>query len=100
MKKKSNRKEPIKSKKPQAEITLLKKEISRLKKLARSNDKPDVPFTDVPEQKKAEYAEHQVINRYQTLFEQMVNGFALHEIILDKNGKPSDYRFLEVNVGF
>lgn len=30
----------------------------------------------------------------------MQNGFALHEIILDKDGKLIDYRFLQVNPAF
>ncbi len=37
---------------------------------------------------------------YRTLFHEMLNGFAVHEIICDKNGKPRDYRFLEVNEAF
>ena len=35
--------------------------------------------------------------RYRELFTSMVDGFALHEIICDKDGNPIDYRFLEVN---
>jgi len=38
--------------------------------------------------------------RYRELFQAMQNGFALHEIICDEAGKPSDYRFLEVNQAF
>lgn len=38
--------------------------------------------------------------KYQYLFENLSNGFALHEMILDSNGKPVDYRFLEVNSAF
>ncbi len=38
--------------------------------------------------------------RYRTLLVQMLNGFALHEIICDGAGKPIDYRFLEVNSAF
>ncbi len=34
---------------------------------------------------------------YQMLFHEMLNGFALHEIICDDQGKPTDYRFLAVN---
>lgn len=34
------------------------------------------------------------------LFENMHDGFALHEIILDENGKPVDYAFLDVNAAF
>jgi PAS domain S-box-containing protein len=38
--------------------------------------------------------------RYRLLFSKMLDGFALHEIICDEAGKPSDYRFLEVNPAF
>jgi len=34
------------------------------------------------------------------LFATMIEGFALHEIICNENGKPSDYRFLRVNTAF
>ena len=38
--------------------------------------------------------------RYRTLFNEMTEGFAVHEIICDEKGEPSDYRFLEVNPAF
>ncbi len=38
--------------------------------------------------------------KYQLLFNEMLEGFALHEIILDEAGKPVDYRFLDVNPAF
>jgi PAS domain S-box-containing protein len=38
--------------------------------------------------------------KYRFLFNTMLDGFALHEIICDENGKPCDYRFLEVNPAF
>lgn len=37
---------------------------------------------------------------YKLLFENMTQGFALHEIILDADQKPVDYRFLSVNKAF
>ena len=37
---------------------------------------------------------------YQTLFREMLDGFALHEIILDADGTPVDYRFLAINPAF
>ncbi len=37
---------------------------------------------------------------YQLLFDRMLNGFALCEIILDESGTPRDYRFLDVNPAF
>jgi len=38
--------------------------------------------------------------KYRNLFSSMGEGFALHEIILDADGKPCDYRFLEINHAF
>jgi PAS domain S-box-containing protein len=38
--------------------------------------------------------------RLRSVFDSMAEGFALHEIILDKTGSPCDYRFLEVNPAF
>jgi len=38
--------------------------------------------------------------RFRQLFESMISGFALYEIILDDAGVPRDYRFLEVNPAF
>ena len=38
--------------------------------------------------------------RYRSLFKNMPGGFALHEIITDIDGRPSDYQFLEVNPAF
>ncbi|MFO7817308.1 MAG: PAS domain S-box protein [Desulfovibrionales bacterium] len=37
---------------------------------------------------------------YQTLFTKMLDGFALHQIIHDKDHNPVDYRFLSVNPAF
>ncbi|MCX6698626.1 MAG: PAS domain S-box protein [Methanomicrobiales archaeon] len=37
---------------------------------------------------------------FRTLFQEMLNGFAVHEIICDENGKPRDYRFIDVNPAF
>ncbi|HPI19336.1 MAG TPA: PAS domain S-box protein, partial [Candidatus Kapabacteria bacterium] len=38
--------------------------------------------------------------KYRTLFENMNEAFALHEIILDENNEPVDYRFIEINSVF
>ena len=38
--------------------------------------------------------------KYRTLFNNMFDGFALHEIICDENGNPIDYRFIDVNQAF
>lgn len=44
--------------------------------------------------------QRQTEREYQTLFREMLDGFALHEIILDEEGHPADYRFLAVNPAF
>ncbi len=38
--------------------------------------------------------------KYRSLFVHMVEGFALHEFVYDKKGKPVDYKFLAVNSEF
>jgi len=38
--------------------------------------------------------------RYRLLFSEMVEGFALHEIVVDDQGKPIDYIFLDINPAF
>jgi two-component system sensor histidine kinase/response regulator len=38
--------------------------------------------------------------QHRLLFENMSQGFAVHEIILDSAGEPCDYRFLQVNHAF
>jgi PAS domain S-box-containing protein len=37
---------------------------------------------------------------YQTLFRELLDGFAVHEILCDADGQPVDYRFLAVNPAF
>ncbi len=37
---------------------------------------------------------------YHTLFNEMLDGFALHEIICNQAGEPIDYRFLSINPAF
>jgi len=53
-------------------------------------------FRDITEQKKNERVDKQ----YRELFNEMLTSFALHEIILDSDGNPIDYKFLNVNPAF
>ena len=39
-------------------------------------------------------------NRYRTLFDTLIEGFCTIEVLFDANGKPVDYRFLEINPAF
>jgi len=48
---------------------------------------------DITEKYKAE-------QDYKMLFREMLEGFALHEILCDDSGKPVNYRFLAVNPAF
>lgn len=38
--------------------------------------------------------------KYFMLFNRMIDGYALHEIICDEKGIPSDYRFIDINPAF
>ena len=56
--------------------------------------------SDITARKSAEESLRQSEERYRTLFNTMTEGFAIDEIILDKNGKPCDLKYLEVNPAF
>ncbi|MHB8095407.1 MAG: PAS domain-containing protein [Candidatus Aminicenantales bacterium] len=52
------------------------------------------------ELKVKEEALHESEENYRHIFQNMLDGYALHEIILDGRGAPVDYRFLAVNPAF
>jgi PAS domain S-box-containing protein len=54
----------------------------------------------IGERRRAELALQESEERYRSLFSNMSEGFALHEVITDDEGRPCDYRFLEVNPAF
>jgi PAS domain S-box-containing protein len=55
---------------------------------------------DTTDRKQAEEALLESESKYKHLFDKMIDGFALHEIICDETGKPIDYRFLAINPAF
>jgi PAS domain S-box-containing protein len=55
---------------------------------------------EVAVRKRAEETLRSSEERYRSLFEGMTEGFAFHEILLDENGKPYDFRFLDINPAF
>ena len=55
---------------------------------------------DITDLKQAEDALRESENRYRTLFECMQEGFYLSRIILDDDGRPCDYIYLDANQAF
>lgn len=59
-----------------------------------------VSLADITARKRAEESLRISEKRYHELFNSMIDGFALHEVIVDEGGAPVDYRFLEVNPAY
>jgi PAS domain S-box-containing protein len=59
-----------------------------------------VAWRDISERMRAEEALQSSEKKYRDLFGSMIEGFAVHEIILDAEGKPIDFRFLDLNPAF
>jgi len=55
---------------------------------------------DITERIEAQKALKESEEKYRLLVTQMMQGLAVHEIILDRDGKPADYRFLDINPSF
>ncbi|MBF0387260.1 MAG: PAS domain S-box protein [Candidatus Omnitrophica bacterium] len=57
-------------------------------------------LADITERKLASQALEESEKKHRALFEEMVSGFAFHELVLDERGQPEDYIFLQVNKEF
>ncbi len=55
---------------------------------------------DITENNKSKYQLQESEKKYRLLFENITQGFALHEIITDSENRPIDYRFLVVNSAY
>ncbi|BCR03122.1 hypothetical protein DESUT3_01910 [Desulfuromonas versatilis] len=86
-----------------------KVELTRVRdELRRSNENLETLIEQRTAELKAEIVRRQEVedslreseHRYRTLFDTMLAGFALNEIILDADGRPCDCRFLEINPSF
>ncbi|MFH1134678.1 MAG: PAS domain S-box protein [Pseudomonadota bacterium] len=56
--------------------------------------------SDIAERKHAERQLRESEEKYRSLFAEMGQGFALHQIVYDQEGRPSDYITLEINRAF
>jgi PAS domain S-box-containing protein len=65
--------------------------------LARQKEELANVLTELESQNKRQ---REAVENYQTLFREMLDGFALHEIVCDEQGNPVDYRFIAVNPAF
>jgi PAS domain S-box-containing protein len=59
-----------------------------------------IVFMNGTEQKNSQIQITRSNKRFSDLFQGMLNGFSLHEIICNEEGQPIDYRFLDVNPAF
>jgi len=57
-------------------------------------------FVDITDRTKAENALKESEKKYSSLFNTMLEGFALHEIVCDADGKPINYVFGDINPAF
>jgi PAS domain S-box-containing protein len=55
---------------------------------------------DITDRKHADQALRQSETRFTALFNNMTNGFALHEVVRDDVGNVVDYQFLDINPAF
>ena len=55
---------------------------------------------DITDQRETEKELRNSERKYRELFTEMTEGFALHEMIYDEDGRPYDYRFIDLNPAF
>ncbi|SDG68907.1 PAS domain-containing hybrid sensor histidine kinase/response regulator [Desulfosporosinus hippei] len=57
-------------------------------------------YTDITERKLAEDAIRQSQEKYQSLFDNMLNGFTYNELVFDKDGNPEDFIMIDANEAY
>ena len=79
--------------------------LARLESI-RITDKSDgtprvhVAISDISDIRRVEDALRESEVRFRSLFQNMDSLFSLYEVVLDKNGIPTDYRFIELNSSY
>lgn len=81
-------------------IGFVEEEMKLLTDLAADFAHGIMAFRSRAARERAEKAVHESEERYRALFNTMTEGFARHEIICDRDGRPCDYRFLDINPAF
>ena len=85
------------------ELEMIGKDGQSINLLISANLKDEVisgMFMDITRGKLAEKRLIESEDRYRSLFNQMTEGFAVHEIICDQNKEPIDFRFIDINPAF
>lgn len=57
-------------------------------------------IVDITERKRATEALHRSQEQYHSLFNTMLDGFALFDVIIDDRGEPIDFRYVEANPSY
>lgn len=57
-------------------------------------------FLDITEMRRVQQALHDSEDRFRSLFSNMAEGVALHELVLGAQGMPENYRIMEVNESY
>jgi PAS domain S-box-containing protein len=86
------------------ELLILKKDGSKVWWAVKAVSLPGEQFmgfiSDVTDRKKAEIALSESEHKFKALVNGMLQGLALHEVILNDKGEVIDYRFLEMNESY
>ena len=88
------------SERKRAEEKILQTQTELQRLLTLSDDSRKALLSVIEDQKEIEEALRKSEKSYRNLFENITQGFGLHKMILDDNGRPMDYQFLAANPAF